>query len=48
MSEPDGAGLGTLGFNPDVAERMSRKAAFTRFKPHDFRDPGNLYYEVRR
>jgi hypothetical protein len=27
------------GFNPDVAESMSRKAAFTRFKPHDFRDP---------
>jgi SAM-dependent methyltransferase len=48
MSEPDGAGLGTLGFNPDVAERMCRKAGFTRFKPHDFRDPGNLYYEVRK
>jgi len=48
MSEPDGAGLGTLGFNPEVAERMSRKAGFTQFKPHDFRDPGNLYYEVRR
>jgi SAM-dependent methyltransferase len=48
MSEPDGAGLGTLGFNPEVAERMSRQAGFTRFKPHDFRDPGNLYYEVRR
>lgn len=48
MSEPDGAGLGTLGFNPEIAESMSRKAGFTRFKPHDFRDPGNLYYEVRR
>lgn len=48
MSEPGGAGLGTLGFNPEVAERMSRKAGFTRFKQHDFRDPGNLYYEVRR
>ena len=48
MSEPGGAGLGTLGFNPDVAERMCRKAGFTQFKPHDFRDPGNLYYEVRR
>ena len=47
MSEPDGAGLGTLGFNPDVAERMSRDAGFTRFLMHDFRDPGNLYYEVR-
>lgn len=48
MSEPGGAGLGTLGFNPEVAERMSREAGFTRFTMHDFRDPGNLYYEVRR
>ena len=48
LSEPGGAGLGTLGFNPDVAETMCRKAGFTRFKPHDFRDPGNLYYEVRK
>lgn len=48
MSEPGGAGLGTLGFNPEVAERMSREAGFTKFRMHDFRDPGNLYYEVRR
>jgi SAM-dependent methyltransferase len=48
MSEPGGAGLGTLGFNSEVAESMSRKAGFTQFKAHDFRDPGNLYYEVRR
>ena len=47
MSEPDGAGLGTLGFNPEVAEEMSRNAGFTRFQLHDFKDPGNLYYEVR-
>lgn len=47
MSEPGGAGLGTLGFNPEVAEAMSRAAGFTRFKLHDFKDPGNLYYEVR-
>lgn len=47
MSEPGGAGLGTLGFNPEIAERMSRAAGFTRFKLHDFKDPGNLYYEVR-
>jgi 2-polyprenyl-3-methyl-5-hydroxy-6-metoxy-1,4-benzoquinol methylase len=48
LSEPDGAGLGTLGFNPEVAERMVRAAGFTRFKQHDFDDPSNLYYEVRR
>jgi len=47
MSEPDGAGLGTLGFNPEVAEQMAREAGFSRFRMHDFKDPGNLYYEVR-
>jgi hypothetical protein len=47
MSEEGGAGLGTLGFNPEVAEAMCREAGFTRFKMHDFKDPGNLYYEVR-
>lgn len=47
LSEPGGAGLGTLGFNPDVAESMVRAAGFTRFRLHDFEDPSNLYYEVR-
>jgi hypothetical protein len=47
LSEPDGAGLGTLGFNPAVAERMTRDAGFQRFRMHDFEDPSNLYYEVR-
>ena len=47
LSEEGGAGLGTLGFNPEVAERMVREAGFTRFKQHDFEDPSNLYYEVR-
>lgn len=47
MAEPDGMGLGTLGFNPEVAERMTREAGFSRFLQHDFDDPSNLYYEVR-
>ncbi len=47
LSEPGGAGLGTLGFNPEVAERMVREGGFTRFRQHDFEDPSNLYYEVR-
>ena len=47
LSEPDGAGLGTLGFNPEVAETMVTAAGFTRFHQHDFDDPSNLYYEVR-
>ena len=47
MSEPGGAGLGTLGFNPQLAESMAREAGFERFTVHDFEDPANLYYEVR-
>jgi len=47
LSEPNGAGLGTLGFNPEVAESMVRAAGFSRFHEHDFDDPSNLYYEVR-
>ena len=47
LSEPGGAGLGTLGFGPAVAERMCREAGFSRFTVRDFREPANLYYEVR-
>ncbi len=47
MSEPGGAGLGTLGFSPPVAEEMVRAAGFGHFELHDFEDPSNLYYEVR-
>lgn len=47
LSEPDGAGLGTLGFNPEVAESMTATGGFSRFHLHDFDDPSNLYYEVR-
>ena len=47
LSEPGGAGLGTIGFTSQAAERMVREAGFTRFRTHDFEDPANLYYEVR-
>jgi 2-polyprenyl-3-methyl-5-hydroxy-6-metoxy-1,4-benzoquinol methylase len=47
LSEPGGAGLGTLGFPRQLAEQMCREAGFTRFSCHDFDDPANLYYEVR-
>ncbi|HSS10943.1 MAG TPA: class I SAM-dependent methyltransferase [Acidimicrobiales bacterium] len=47
LSEPNGAGLGTLGFHRQLAEQMCRDAGFTRFVVHDFDDPANLYYEVR-
>ena len=47
LSEPGGAGLGTLGLHPGLAEQTCRKAGFSRFARHDFDDPVNLYYEVR-
>ena len=47
MSAPGGAGLGTLGFNADVAEKMSAAAGFTRFGMLDIDKGINSYYEIR-
>lgn len=47
LSEPGGAGLGTLGFNEAVARKATVEAGFSRFKRHDFENPLNAYYEVR-
>jgi 2-polyprenyl-3-methyl-5-hydroxy-6-metoxy-1,4-benzoquinol methylase len=47
LSEPDGEGLGTLGFHEAVARDITSKAGFTRFTAHDFGNPLNSYYEVR-
>lgn len=47
LSEPNGAGLGTLGLPPERAEQMCRDAGFTQFTVRDFGEPANLYYEVR-
>jgi SAM-dependent methyltransferase len=47
LSEPGGAGLGTIGLPPRALERLAREAGFTRFRVHDFEDPANLYYEIR-
>jgi SAM-dependent methyltransferase len=47
LSEPGGAGLGTLGFNEQVARAMTAEAGFTRFTRLDFENPFNAYYEVR-
>ncbi|HJP50857.1 MAG: class I SAM-dependent methyltransferase [Pseudomonadales bacterium] len=47
LSEPGGAGLGTLGFNPSVARQMVTEAGFSSFTEHDFDDPSNLYYEAK-
>jgi 2-polyprenyl-3-methyl-5-hydroxy-6-metoxy-1,4-benzoquinol methylase len=47
LSDPGGAGLGTLGFSEPVARAMTEAAGFTRFRRHDFNNPVNAYYEVR-
>jgi len=39
LSEPDGAGLGTLGLPPSKAEAMARQAGFTRFRKLDIEHP---------
>ncbi|MEZ5559600.1 MAG: class I SAM-dependent methyltransferase [Pseudomonadales bacterium] len=48
MSTPDGAGLGTLGFNEAVAREMTARAGFTRFHRVDYDNPMNNYYEIRK
>jgi 2-polyprenyl-3-methyl-5-hydroxy-6-metoxy-1,4-benzoquinol methylase len=47
LSEPDGEGLGTLGFHEGVAREMTRDAGFTRLEVKDFGSPINIYYDVR-
>ena len=47
LSEPGGAGLGTIGLPPRALEQLARDAGFSRFRMHDFEDPANLYYEIR-
>jgi SAM-dependent methyltransferase len=47
LSEPGGAGLGTLGLPASLAEEMARAAGFTRFQVLDFGHPVNAFYEVR-
>lgn len=47
LSEPDGEGLGTVGFGAAMAQKMTAEAGFSRFKTHDFENPLNAYYEVR-
>ena len=47
LSEPDGAGLGTLGFPETLARRMAKDAGFTRFETLDLDHPVNAFYVVR-
>ena len=47
MSEPGGAGLGTLGLHATAAKELTEAAGFSQFITHDLDDAANLYYEVR-
>ena len=47
LSEPDGAGLGTLGLSATTARQMSERAGFTRFRKLDVDHSVNAFYEVR-
>ncbi|HET6952226.1 MAG TPA: class I SAM-dependent methyltransferase [Acidimicrobiales bacterium] len=47
LSEPGGAGLGTLGLSAARAEAMAREAGFTRFRPLDVDHVINAFYEIR-
>ena len=48
MSEPNGAGLGTLGLTVDVFEQLTAAAGFGSVEVREFEiDPLNRYFEVR-
>jgi hypothetical protein len=47
LSEPDGAGLGTLGLPASKAREMSAAAGFSRFDPMKVDHSVNSFYDVR-
>jgi 2-polyprenyl-3-methyl-5-hydroxy-6-metoxy-1,4-benzoquinol methylase len=47
LSEPDGAGLGTLGLSANIAEEMAAQAGFSQFRKLDIDHNVNAFYEVR-
>ena len=47
LSEPGGAGLGTLGLPESKARSMASDAGFTRFRRLDIDHSVNAFYEVR-
>jgi hypothetical protein len=47
LSEPDGAGLGTLGLPEERARELAAAAGFTAFRRIDVDHPVNVFYEVR-
>jgi 2-polyprenyl-3-methyl-5-hydroxy-6-metoxy-1,4-benzoquinol methylase len=47
LSEPGGAGLGTLGLPEALAREMAAAAGFSRFRRLDIEHPINAFYEIR-
>ena len=47
LSEPGGAGLGTLGLPESRAKEIATKAGFTRFRRLRIDHPTNAFYEIR-
>jgi Methyltransferase domain len=47
LSEPGGAGLGTLGMSPARLESLARDAGFGRIRRLDIDNPVNAFYEIR-
>lgn len=48
MSEPEGAGLGTLGLSASRAQQMAQTAGFSRFRRLDVDHSVNAFYEIRK
>jgi SAM-dependent methyltransferase len=47
LSEPGGAGLGTLGLHADLLRGFVEQAGFSRFEVLDFGHPVNAFYAIR-
>jgi SAM-dependent methyltransferase len=47
LSEPGGAGLGTLGLHADLARELAERAGFRSFRRLAVDHPINAFYEVR-
>jgi hypothetical protein len=47
LSEPGGAGLGTLGLPEAEAKALAERAGFTHFERLPVDHPINAFYEVR-